>query len=47
MSDDALVRLVEDVIDATADVRVGTCSVPTTRTAPAIIAALREAGRLL
>ena len=43
--DDAdAVRLVEDVMSATSDVRVGTCHVPTARTAPAIVAALREAG---
>ena len=46
MSDDDLVRLVEDVIDATSDVRVGTCSVPSSRTGAAIVAALREVGRL-
>jgi len=44
VSEEDAVRLVEDVIDATSDVHVGACAVPSSRTAPAIIAALREAG---
>ena len=44
MSDEDAVRLVEDVIDATSDVHVGACAVPSSRTAAAIVAAFREAG---
>ena len=44
VTDTDAVRLVEDVIDATSDIHVGSARVPTTRTAAAIVAALRDAG---
>lgn len=44
MTTDDAIRLVENVIDATSDVRVGAFLVPSSRTATAVVEALIEAG---
>lgn len=44
VTDDDAVRLIENVIDATSDVRVGAYLVPSSRTATAVVEALREHG---